>query len=45
MTKSGALKIVGLIVIVLLVAAAYVLWPMITQQGRAPRGRDWSHIQ
>ena len=32
MTKSGVFKIVGLIVLVLLVAAAYVLWPIITNR-------------
>ena len=29
MTKSGTLKVVGLIVLVLLLAAAYVLWPVL----------------
>jgi hypothetical protein len=32
MTKSAALKIIGLIVVVLLVAAAYLLWPLLTQK-------------
>lgn len=33
MTKSGALKIVGVVVIVLLLVAIYVLWPIISQRG------------
>ena len=32
MTRSGILKIVGLIVIVALVVAGYILWPIITQK-------------
>ncbi|MGB8771364.1 MAG: hypothetical protein WCC92_17230 [Candidatus Korobacteraceae bacterium] len=32
MTRSGVFKVVGLIIIVLLLAAAYLLWPIITHK-------------
>ncbi|HWS96057.1 MAG TPA: hypothetical protein VN620_06220, partial [Candidatus Methylomirabilis sp.] len=32
MTKSGVFKLVGLIIIVVLAAAAYLLWPILSQK-------------